>query len=296
MPNSDAGYVWGIDFSPDGVLYGAFGELMRIDLNSCQAYQVSPDFSLPWVNDIDWAPDGFIYAVDDETKKLYKIDPATGLIVDENGPYDSETWGVASQCLNGGSVATLQGLNKNTIAQSSRHSAMAGPTASELSDIEAAIEEERAMKEQKEKEMLEILAHQRAPEVQQRAVPEALLLADQATEGVTYDVLLDTVNPPNLLICSDLTEQECDPGVLDYCTTYYWQVVAKNTSGEAKDGPVWTFTTESVPADLDNDCDVDCDDLAIFLSYWMFGTEQFDPTKVPELSDLEPCFETNVGQ
>jgi len=98
IPSSKAP-IWGIDFSPEGVLYGAFGDLMKIDLKTCQATQVGP--SVPfgtWLVDIDWAPDGFLYGVSYEAKKLYKIDPATGLAVAEYGPYGSELLGVASQC------------------------------------------------------------------------------------------------------------------------------------------------------------------------------------------------------
>ena len=75
------------------------------------------------------------------------------------------------------------------------------------------------------------------------------------------------------MLCSDATAQQCDPDALEYCTTYYWQVVAKNADGDTATGPVWSFATATVPADFDGDCDVDFDDLAIFLEYWGFGVE-----------------------
>jgi hypothetical protein len=75
------GDVWGIDFSPEGVLYGAFAELVKFDLAKGTAKIVGRRFSLPFINDIDYAPDGFIYGVDNMEWRLYKINPATGLIV-----------------------------------------------------------------------------------------------------------------------------------------------------------------------------------------------------------------------
>ncbi len=58
----------------------------------------------------------------------------------------------------------------------------------------------------------------------------------------TYDVYLGT-NPGAMdLICDDVAEPTCDPGVLAGGTTYHWQVIAKNNGGEAP-GSVWSFTT-----------------------------------------------------
>jgi hypothetical protein len=57
------------------------------------------------------------------------------------------------------------------------------------------------------------------------------------------------------------------------CTTYYWQVVTENGCGERTAGPIWSFTTKGIPADFDEDCDVDMVDLAIFASYWLYGTD-----------------------
>ena len=57
-----------------------------------------------------------------------------------------------------------------------------------------------------------------------------------------YDVLLDTVNPPESVLCRNLTLQRCDPGALAVGTTYYWRVIARNSEGE-KAGPIWSFNT-----------------------------------------------------
>lgn len=59
----------------------------------------------------------------------------------------------------------------------------------------------------------------------------------------TFDVFLDTTNPPTTLVCDDVSASACDPGPLQEGTTYFWQVVANNASGSTA-GPVWSFTTE----------------------------------------------------
>lgn len=84
-----------------------------------------------------------------------------------------------------------------------------------------------------------------------------------------YDVYFDSSNPPTELICSNVDVPMCSPAVmLMPCTTYYWQVVTKNSCGQVQ-GPVWSFTAASVPADFDGDCKVDLKDLAMLVSYWL---------------------------
>ncbi len=64
----------------------------------------------------------------------------------------------------------------------------------------------------------------------------------------TYDVLLDTLNPPTAAICTQTTQQTCNPGGLTDNETYFWQVVATNDLGTTQ-GPVWTFSTSNAGAD-----------------------------------------------
>jgi hypothetical protein len=34
---------------------------------------------------------------------------------------------------------------------------------------------------------------------------------------------------------------------MEYDTTYYWQIVAEDGSGDSTVGPIWSFTTEPIP-------------------------------------------------
>jgi hypothetical protein len=237
----EQGIVWAIDFSPDGVLYGAFLTLMLIDLDRCEAVALGDAMA----TDIDYAPDGFIYMVDEETEMLYKMDPSLAVLVEEYGPYEIDPWGVASQMLE--DVAATGTRSSGTQTQMLRSSLRALLAA----DREAASN----------------------VNVASSASGAPLATTADGSSAVTYDVYLDTTNPPEALACRDTEARRCAPGPLDACRTYYWQVVARNACDETAAGPVWSFTTESVPADFDTDCDVDFDDLAFFASYWLLGTD-----------------------
>jgi hypothetical protein len=56
-----------------------------------------------------------------------------------------------------------------------------------------------------------------------------------------FDVYLGTDPTPPLL--ATVSEQSYSPGQLDELVTYYWRVVARDTGGLERSGPVWTFTT-----------------------------------------------------
>ena len=65
---------------------------------------------------------------------------------------------------------------------------------------------------------------------------------DPDDDPVTYDVYFGTTSPPEK-IQSNQTETTYDPGTLDYETTYCWQIVAWDDSGESTEGDIWEFTT-----------------------------------------------------
>ncbi|MCL2064955.1 MAG: choice-of-anchor D domain-containing protein, partial [Candidatus Cloacimonetes bacterium] len=66
------------------------------------------------------------------------------------------------------------------------------------------------------------------------------------TTGITptgYKLYFGTTNPPTVLVAELASDQTSWTPVLDYNTTYYWQVVPFNTTGDAVNNPVWSFTT-----------------------------------------------------
>jgi len=68
---------------------------------------------------------------------------------------------------------------------------------------------------------------------------------DPDGDNVTFDVYLDVVDPPEEKVSDDQSETAFDPGTLEFVTTYYWQVVAKDEHGASTPGIVWQFTTRS---------------------------------------------------
>jgi len=67
-----------------------------------------------------------------------------------------------------------------------------------------------------------------------------------AGDTVTYDVYFGTsATPP--LVSNDQPETTYDPGILNYNTKYYWQIVATDNHGTSTQGTVWEFTTELAP-------------------------------------------------
>ena len=63
---------------------------------------------------------------------------------------------------------------------------------------------------------------------------------------LTYDVYLEANDPtPDQLVSDDQIGTSFDPiADLEYNTTYYWRIVAKDTPGSSTVGPIWNFTTE----------------------------------------------------
>ncbi len=79
-----------------------------------------------------------------------------------------------------------------------------------------------------------------------------------AGSGATsHKVYFGTSNPPAYQ--TQQTATTYSPGTLANFTTYYWRIDEVNTYGTTT-GDLWSFTTESVAADFDNDGDVDLTD------------------------------------
>jgi VCBS repeat-containing protein len=66
---------------------------------------------------------------------------------------------------------------------------------------------------------------------------------DPDGDSVTFDIYLGTTNPPPLYH-ENYSSTEYEPGILNYSTKYYWQIVAIDYFGAETKSPIWTFTTE----------------------------------------------------
>jgi hypothetical protein len=65
-------------------------------------------------------------------------------------------------------------------------------------------------------------------------------------DHVYSDLYFGTTNPPPLLK-THIYETTYDVGLMQFQTTYYWRIVACDSHGQVTEGPVWRFTTGSLP-------------------------------------------------
>ncbi len=65
-------------------------------------------------------------------------------------------------------------------------------------------------------------------------------------EDVYSDLYFGTTNPPPL-VQANIFETIYDVGIMQFHTEYYWKIVAHDNHGEVTEGPIWSFTTASVP-------------------------------------------------
>ena len=70
--------------------------------------------------------------------------------------------------------------------------------------------------------------------------------SDPDGDDVTYDVYFGSTNPPPK-VSNNQSSTTYNPGTLQYSTIYYWRIVAWDEHGAKTLGPVWHFTTESLP-------------------------------------------------
>ncbi|UCC80990.1 MAG: PD40 domain-containing protein [Candidatus Zixiibacteriota bacterium] len=65
--------------------------------------------------------------------------------------------------------------------------------------------------------------------------------SDPDGDPLTYDIYLDTSATPEVLVATVDTTSYTPVG-LHYNLTYYWKIVATDTTGLATEGPVWSFS------------------------------------------------------
>ncbi len=105
---------------------------------------------------------------------------------------------------------------------------------------------------------------------------DASLSWSGAADGMTFDVYLDTVNPPVAKVASGQSGAAL-AATLDPATTYYWQVVVISAAGQTP-GPVWSFLTH-IPGDTNGDASVDVLDLLTLAAAYgsVAGDPNYDP-------------------
>jgi TolB protein len=73
------------------------------------------------------------------------------------------------------------------------------------------------------------------------AIELSWICSDPDGDPISYDVYLDTSATPEILVATVDTTSYA-PVDLHYNSTYYWKVVATDTTGLATEGPVWSFS------------------------------------------------------
>ncbi|UCE65151.1 MAG: PD40 domain-containing protein [Candidatus Zixiibacteriota bacterium] len=86
-----------------------------------------------------------------------------------------------------------------------------------------------------------------APSPADGSTPDSVLIglswtcSDPDGDPLTYDVYLDTSATPEVLVAT-VDTASYTPAGLHYNYTYYWQVVAEDTTGLITEGPIWSFS------------------------------------------------------
>lgn len=83
-----------------------------------------------------------------------------------------------------------------------------------------------------------------SPAVNSTNQGRTIILSWDATNATSFDVYLDTQNPPQSLYAANITTKSVEALLLNANTTYYWKVVSKLDTGNLE-SDVWNFTTGS---------------------------------------------------
>ncbi len=66
--------------------------------------------------------------------------------------------------------------------------------------------------------------------------------SDPDNDTMTFDICFGTTNPPGK-IETNYPNKTYNPGLMNYSTPYYWQIIAWDSNNESNSGPIWEFTT-----------------------------------------------------
>ncbi len=106
----------------------------------------------------------------------------------------------------------------------------------------------------------------------------------QFFDDAEYDVYFGDADPP-ALVSTGQSGSNYDPGTMEFGTTYYWQIVARDNAENTAIGPVWNFTTAR-RGDCDGDGEVMLSDIVYLINYVLKGT---GPPPNPYLSGDVDC-------
>lgn len=96
---------------------------------------------------------------------------------------------------------------------------------------------------------------------------------------VKYDIYLGTVNPPPVAGSTESATTFDPPGNLQANIQYYWQILAKDSYGGSRTGPLWSFTTgNAICGDVDANGLVNISDVVYLIAYVFSGGPAPNPT------------------
>jgi len=107
--------------------------------------------------------------------------------------------------------------------------------------------------------------------------------SDPDGDALRYDVYFGTsTNPPRT--AQDITSSSYTVNNLNYSTTYYWKIVAKDNETSTS-GPIWSFTTQSQPNSPPNTPD---SVYTVWNWYYPYGYYDWDTVRIKGVAPEDP--------
>jgi hypothetical protein len=126
-----------------------------------------------------------------------------------------------------------------------------------------------------------------APATGATGVATTPTLTWSATNATSYDISFGTANPPPAVVAGQ-SGASYTPPPLANSTTYFWQIVARNSAGTTP-GPVWSFTTAAAGPPPPGDIVIYASDIPASALHgnWSFASDATSPAGVKvQTSDL----------